>query len=325
MSASIPNRIDGEVSMSSSALSRFLNKLWKDRLIYLFLLPTIILYAMFTLWPIIASFWMSFLDWNGFSKTAEFIGLANYAEVAQDPLFWSSFENTILFMVITVPIRVTLALIVALLLNDKKLPFANFFRTALFLPVVTTIAIVGIVMRFVFDPAGGPVNLFLLSLGLVEQPISFLGRSNSALYTAMGIHIWKWFGVTLIYWLAALQTVPQELYDAAQVDGASAWRRFLHITVPLLIPFSIVIFLITAIDTLRVFDLILTLTGGGPFLSTEVVEVFIYRLAFDSSVPRLGYASAAAVFFGMTTLIFAFLQAGGLWLSRRMRGQTGDR
>ena len=324
MSASIPNRIDGEVSMDSSALSRLLKRLWKDRLIYLFLLPTIILYAMFTLWPILASFWMSLLDWNGFSKTAEFIGLANYAEVVQDPLFWSSFENTIVFMAITVPIRVTLALIVALVLNDKKLPFANFFRTALFLPVVTTIAIVGIVMRFVFDPAGGPVNLFLLSLGLVEQPINFLGRSNSALYTAMVIHIWKWFGVTLIYWLAALQTVPEELYDAAQVDGANAWRRFLHITVPLLIPFAIVIFLITAIDTLRVFDLILTLTGGGPFLSTEVVEVFIYRLAFDSSVPRLGYASAAAVFFGVTTLIFAFLQAGGLWLSRRMRGQTGD-
>jgi multiple sugar transport system permease protein len=135
----------------------------------------------------------------------------------------------------------------------------------------------------------------------------------------MGIHIWKWFGVTLIYWLAALQTVPQELYEAAQVDGANVWQRFRAITVPLLIPFGIVIFLITAIDTLRVFDLILTLTGGGPFLSTEVVEVFIYRWAFDTAVPRLGYASAAAVFFGITTLIFAIAQAGGIWMTRRMR------
>jgi multiple sugar transport system permease protein len=306
--------------VTSSALQRLFSRLWKDRLIYLFLMPTLILYVLFTLWPIIASFYMSLLNWNGFSKEAEFIGLANYAEVMQDPLFWSSFRNTMIFMAITVPIRVTLALVIALILNDKKLPFANFFRTALFLPVITTIAIVGIVMRFVFDPAGGPVNLFLLQLGLVDRPISFLGRSATALYTAMGIHIWKWFGVTLIYWLASLQTVPQELYEAASVDGANVWHRFRFITVPLLIPFGIVIFLITAIDTLRVFDLILTLTGGGPFLSTEVVEVFIYRWAFDTSVPRLGYASAAAVFFGITTLVFAIAQAGGVWLTRRMRG-----
>ncbi len=320
-----PSRVESASTVAPvqpTALQRLFKKLWHDRLIYLFLLPTLVLYILFTLWPIIASFYMSLLDWNGFSKEAAFIGLDNYAEVIADPLFWSSFKNTIVFMAITVPIRVTLALVIALVLNDKKLPFANFFRTALFLPVITTIAIVGIVMRFVFDPAGGPVNLFLLQLGLIERPISFLGRSATALYTAMGIHVWKWFGVTLIYWLAALQTVPQETYEAAQVDGANVWHRFRFITVPLLIPFGIVIFLITAIDTLRVFDLILTLTGGGPYLSTEVVEVFIYRWAFDTAVPRLGYASAAAVFFGITTLVFAILQAGGIWLTRRTRGAS---
>ncbi|MCB9459666.1 MAG: sugar ABC transporter permease [Anaerolineaceae bacterium] len=300
--------------------SRILSKLWQDRLIYLFLLPTVILFGLFTLYPMIASFLLSFQDWNGFSREATYVGLANYQEVIADPQFWLAFTNTIVFMVVTVPIRVTLALILALILNNPKLPFAGLFRTALFLPVVTTMAIIGVVMTFVFDPVGGPVNQVLLDTNLISAPINFLGRSSSALPTAMGIHVWKWFGVTLIYWLAALQTVPEELYEAARVDGANVFQTFRHITVPLLVPFGIIIVLITAIDTLRVFDLILTLTGGGPFLKTEVVEVYIYRWAFNSSIPRLGYASAAAVFFGLTTMFMAILQALGYGMVRRMRG-----
>ena len=301
------------------ALQRLVRRLWQDRILYLFLLPTIVLFSLFTLWPIIDSFVISLHAWSGFTKGATFIGLQNYAEVAADPLFWGAFKNTFLFMAITVPIRVTLALIVALVLNDKRLPFANLFRTAFFLPVVTTVAIIGVVMRFIFDPVGGPVNVALVSLHLIGRPIGFLSSSNTALYTAMGIHIWKWFGVTLIYWLAALQTVPEELYEAAMVDGANAGRRFRHITVPLLVPFGIIIFFITAIDTLRVFDLIITLTGGGPFFSTEVVELYIYRWAFNSSIPRLGFASAAAVFFGLATMGVAILQAIALGVANRLR------
>ena len=300
---------------------RLVRRLWHDRLIYLFLLPTLVLFAMFTVWPIIGSFWISLLDWNGFTREARFIGLANYVEVAADPLFWNAFRNTFFFMGISVPVRVSLALLLALILNDRRLPFASVFRTALFLPVVTTMAIIGVVMTFVFDPAGGPVNQALLGLGLVERPINFLARSATALPTAMGIHVWKWLGITLIYWLAALQTVPRELYEAAQVDGAGPRQSFWYITLPLLVPFGIIIVLITAIDTLRVFDLILTLTGGGPFLKTEVVEVYIYRWAFNSSIPRLGLASAAAVFFGLATMLLAILQAAGYGLARRLRGQ----
>lgn len=297
-----------------------LRKVWNDRLIYLFLLPTLVLYCLFTLYPMISSIYISLLDWNGFSRSPEFIGLANYAEVLRDPIFWNAFGNTFLFMVVTVPIRVALALVMALVLNNPRLPFAGLFRTALFMPVVTTTAIIGIVMTFIFDPVGGPVNQTLLQLNLITRPINFLGSSGTALYTAMGIHVWKWFGVTLIYWLAALQTVPREMYEAAQVDGANAFHLFWRITVPMLVPFGIVIFMITALDTLRVFDLILTLTGGGPFLRTEVMEVYIYRWAFGSTIPRLGYASAAALFFGLATLVMAILQAGGYALSRRLRG-----
>ncbi len=299
-----------------------IQRLWHDRWIYLFLAPTLVLYALFTLWPIIASYYYSLLDWNGFDQSGTFIGLANYVEVVQDPLFWNAFKNTFLFVFVTVPIRVGLALIAAIILNNPRLPFANIFRTTLFLPVVTTTAIVGVVMIFVFDPSSGPVNLALLDLGIIHHTVNFLGQADSALWVAMSIHIWKWFGITLIYWLAALQTVAEELYEAARIDGANARQTFWYVTVPLLIPFLVIIVLITAIDTLRVFDLILTLTNGGPDFATEVVEVYIYRWAFAASIPRLGYASAAAVIFGLATMLLALGQGVGLrYVQRLWRAQ----
>lgn len=296
-----------------------IRRLWDDRWIYLFLLPTALLFSLFTLWPVLASLWYSLLNWNGFDAGGTFIGLTNYVELTHDPLFWNALKNTLLFMVITVPIRVSLALGAALVLNNRRLPFARFFRTALFLPVVTTTAIVGIVMVFIFDPASGPVNLGLLSLHVLQRPINFLGSSSNALFTAMAVFVWKWFGITLIYWLASLQTVPVALYEAARIDGANTWQLFRHITAPLLVPFAVIIVLITALDTLRVFDLILTLTGGGPDFSSEVMEVYIYRWAFASASPRLGYASAAAEFFGLLTMLLALVQIAGLRLAQQAR------
>jgi multiple sugar transport system permease protein len=303
-----------------STSGRLGQRLWKDRWIYIFLLPTMILYSMYTIWPIGASWYYSLLDWNGFERSGRFIGLDNYRELIRDPLFWNAFRNTLTFLVISVPIRVGLALIFAVLLNSKRVPFSNFFRTALFLPVVTTAAIIGVVMRLILDPAGGPVNLILLDVGLLERPINFLGRAGTALYSAVGVWVWKWLGITLVYWLAALQTIPEELYEAARIDGANTLQLFWRITLPLLTPFTIIIVLITAVDATNVFDLMLTLTGGGPFFATEVIDIYIYRWAFASTIPRLGYASAAAVFFGLMFLVLALAQIfGGSYARRKMR------
>lgn len=299
-----------------------LARLWRDRWIYLFLLPTAILYSMYSLWPIGVSWWYSLLDWNGFSQQGTFIGLDNYREVFGDGFFWRAVGRTFLFAVITVPIRLVGSLFVAIMLNNPRLPFATVFRTAIFLPVVTTTAIIGIVMQFVFDPAGGPVNLMLLKAGLVDRPVNFLGDSSTAIYTVMGVHVWKWFGVTMIYWLAALQTINEELYEAARVDGANSRQVFWHITLPLLKPFAVIIGILTFIDTMEVFDLILTMTGGGPFFSTEVIDVFIYRQAFAATIPRLGYASSAAVAFGLLTIALAIFQVVALRNARNARRRT---
>lgn len=294
--------------------------IWEARWCYLFMTPSLILAAMFTFYPLVASWYFSFLNWSGFSDTREWIGLANYREVIADGYFWDAYQRTFLFMIGSVPARLILSLVVAIILNDAALRLAPVLRTMFFIPVVTTAAIVGIVMTFVFSPFNGPVNEILTSLGIIDRPVDFLGNPDSAMWTVVGVHIWKNFGITMIYWLAALQVVPQDLYEAAKIDGAGAWRLFRDITFPLLLPFAAIIALITVVQTLQVFPIVQTMTGGGPFFASEVMEVYIYRNAFgESGIPRLGFASAAGVFFGMTVMVIAILQGLGLRKAQQRR------
>jgi ABC-type sugar transport system permease subunit len=303
-------------------------KMWQARWIYLFMVPSLIMTAMFTLFPIIASWLFSFTQWSGFTTEPFFIGFSNYAEVVQDHLFWNAFKNSFAFMLTSVPIKLTLALVLAIILNDRALRLAPVFRTLFFVPVVTTTAIIGIVWTFIMSPFNGPINMILLNVGLINRPLEFLGAPSSSLFSVVIVEIWKWLGNPMIYWLAALQTIPAELYEAARVDGANWWRQFLHITAPLIRPFAVIIILITAVGTLNVFALVQTMTGGGPFFSSEVMEVYIYRTAFGASnsmtLPRIGYASAAAVFFGVSVMFLASLQAIAARRYSRHRNEMGS-
>lgn len=269
--------------------------------VYVFLAPTIVLFGLYTVWPSISSLFYSLLEWRGLGLDRSFIGLENYRRLIGDPLFWKSLWLTVVIVVVTVPIRVGAGLLLAILLNNPRLPFAALLRTAFFVPVVATTAIVGIVMGFVLDPSAGPVNELLGLLGV--GPIDFLGSSDSSLWSVMAVHVWKWLGVTLIYWLAALQTVPGELYEAAETDGAGGWDKLRHVTLPLLKPFAVIIVVLTIIETMQIFDLVVTMTGGGPFFSTLVTEVYIYDTAFGAARPDLGYASAIGVAFGLLTIL----------------------
>jgi len=221
--------------------------------IYAFLLPTIVLYGLYTLYPIVASYWYSLVEWNGFNDDQTFVGISNFQAVVSDPLFWSAVRITVVFMLIVAPLRVFGAFFIAILLNSPRLPFSGFFRTAFFLPVVTTTAIVGVVMRFVFDPANGPTAAVARFLGL--GPIDLLGDSGTALATAAVVYVWKFFGITMIYWLAALQTIPRDLYEAARIDGARGFQIFRYITLPMLLPFLLIISVLTIEDCFHAFDL----------------------------------------------------------------------
>ncbi len=305
--------------------SSWVRQLWDGRWCYLFAAPALILATMFTFYPIVSSWYFSLLQWSGFTADKTFVGLANYVELVQDKYFWDAFLRSFQFMIVGVPIQLTLALLVAIVLNDQALKLSPLFRTMFFLPVVTTAAIVGMLMTLILSPFNGPVNGVLRDLHLITQPIDFLGSPQTTLWTVIAVYIWKWLGQPMIYWLAALQTIPRELYEAAKVDGAGWWRQLWSITLPLIVPFAIVIILVTAVGALHVFPLIQTLTGGGPFFATEVMEVYIYRVAFGGETgmgtPRLGYASAAGVFFGVAVMVLALMQA---WGARSLRDFRSD-
>ncbi len=297
-------------------------RIWAARWYYLFMLPNLILAGMFTFYPTVMSWYFAFLDWSGFTSDKEWVGLENFREIIHDGFFWDAYQRSFMFLAVAVPIQVVLALVVALILNDSSYRLGTFFRTVFFLPVVTSAAIIGIVMTFIFSPFNGPVNKFLLETNLTDKPIDFLGNPDTALWTVAGVWIWKWFGITMIYWLAALQVVPQELYEAARLDGANRWHLHKDITLPMVFPFAMVIVLITVVGSLNVFGLVQTMTGGGPFFASEVMEVYIYRNAFgEGGIPRLGYASAAALFFGVTVLGLSLLQGWGLKKANDARTQ----
>lgn len=275
---------------------------------YLFILPQLVLFLGFTLYPIVMSYVYSFFDWNGFGPLKDFIGFDNYIETVRDPLFWNAFKNSFIFMFFLVLIQVPFALLMALLLNSNWLKGATLFRTIYFLPVVTTTAVVGVVMRFIFGAYNGLVNEILMKLGILEKPVDWLGSMDTALIIVILVGIWKTFGMKMVYWLAALQSLPKELYEAAKVDGANLWQSFRFITLPLLLPVGSVILLLSTVNALHVFDLVKSMTNGGPAFRTDMVDLYIYRYAFEGmGMPRSGFASAAGIFYGIAILFISLI------------------
>lgn len=283
---------------------------------WLFMLPITAIFAIFQFRTVIYSFVYSFQNFSGISSRTAWVGFANYIEAWNDPLFWNAFRNTFIFVVKAVPLQMLLALIVALALNSKQLKARNIYRSMFFIPVVTTMSIIGIIMVFVMAP-GGPVNAALMKLGF-KQALDFLGDPRHAMNTAAAIYVWKWLGLNVIYWLAGLQGISAELYEAGTIDGAGFLKRTLYITLPLLIPIGSVILLLDFVGALKVFDLIKTLTDGGPYFATDVITTYLYRYAFSSEfgLPRLGYASAVGILFGMTIVL---LTAAVLLIQRRVK------
>jgi multiple sugar transport system permease protein len=307
---------------SRAARGSLRERLWQARWCYLMMAPGLILVGMFSCYPMIASWYYSFFDWDGISAQRYFIGWQNFRELVHDHYFWAAFGRSFWFMAVATPLELILSLVVAVLLNDRALKMAPIFRTMLFIPVVTTTAISSIVMSFVFAAFNGPVNQALQSMHLINKPVDYLGNPHSVMWTAIGIFVWKWFGQPMIYWLAGLQTIPQEIYEAARVDGARAWRQLISITAPMMAPFAVIITLITAVGNLQVFAFMQALTNGGPFFSSEMMELYIYRMAFGTaSTQRLGYASAAGVIFGVAVMVIAVIQILAL---RRLRSNSSS-
>lgn len=273
---------------------------------YTFLLPNIIGFLLFILVPVIASFFMSFTSWNGFGDI-EFIGLDNYVQLLKDENFKISFLNSILFMVISVPVTLFLSVLIAVILN-QGVRFVKVFRTAVFLPYVTATIAVAAVWQLIFNPTMGPINGMLMKLG-IDQPPGWLSSPSWALISVSIVYIWHSIGYYMVLFLAGLQSIPDYLYEAADLDGAGPISKFFKITLPMLSPVLFFTTIIGVINSFKVFDLIYVLTGGGPGRSTHVLVYDIYNSAFKQF--EYGYASAMAYVLFLLILLISIVQFMG--------------
>lgn len=299
---------------------------WRRRRVlwcYVFLLPQIVIFLAFVAWPTFASWYFAFFDWDGIGPPSDFVGLQNFREVATSERFWHSMRNTFLYTAALVLIVVPTSLVMALILNAKKLRGRTAYRVVFVLPVVLTSAVVGLEMQTIFATEGGVVNNLLRWLRVISHNVPWLNISSTAMVVVILVGSWKSFGTKMIYWLAGIQTISRDVYEAAEVDGAGAGQRLLFITVPILLPFLGVITYLQVLDGLHVFDLVKTMTGGGPYYATDMTSLYIYRYAFEPSslgntfaLPRFGFASAAGIFYGLATFVVSSVFAAVIGYSR---------
>lgn len=255
-----------------------------------FIAPNFIGFAVLTLIPVVRLFHMSFTDRNVFGQSS-WIGTANFERLLDDKSFHKAVVNTAYYAALHVPMTILVALSLALLLNNKLRGVA-FFRTAAFFPYITSIVAIAMVWNILFSRDAGPINQVLRWIG-IDDPPGWLTDTTWAMPAVAIVSTWRDMGYYMILFLAGLQTVPRELYEAARMDGAGRWQRFANVTLPGLRPTMFFVLVILTINSFKIFDLILVMTDGGPGQATTVISQFIYRKGFEES--QFGYASSAAV------------------------------
>jgi multiple sugar transport system permease protein len=283
---------------------------------WMFAAPALIVIGVFFLLPVLAALGLSFTDFDIYAlaslKNLRFVGLANYLVVLRMGLFWKALGNTLYFVVVGVPLSVAAALGAALLVHSRLARWKGFFRVALFTPVVTNLVAVAVIWKYLFQQRYGVVNYALGALGI--HPLDWLGNPHLAMPTIILFAVWKNFGYAMIIVLAGLQAIPGELYEAARLDGAGAWRQLRHITLPMLGPTLMTVGLLTMVGYFQLFAEPYVITEGGPLQSTLSVLYLMYNQGFDWW--NLGLASAIAF------VLFVFSLAA-TWVLVRLGRRKG--
>jgi multiple sugar transport system permease protein len=259
-----------------------------------FLAPALLVIGTFFLLPVLASLFLSLSDFDIYGvasfENVRLVGLGNYLRLLRDPLFWTALENTFYFVAVGGPLSVAVSLGTALLVNAKLVRFKGFFRTIYFAPVVTTLVAVAVVWRYLYHPRFGLLNYVLGLVGI--EPIDWLGDPNWAMPAIILLAIWKNFGYNMIIFVAGLQAIPGELYEAAKLDGAGPWQQFRHVTLPMLAPTFLFVGVITMIGYFQLFAEPYVMTQGGPLHSTLSVVLYMYEQGFRWW--EMGYAASIA-------------------------------
>lgn len=242
------------------------------------------------------------MKWDSFS-TPEFVGLQNFTRMLSDDTFWISLKNTFLYTISVVPLTLICSLGLAILLN-QKIKGVKFFRTAFFFPYVTSLVAIAVVWSMLFHPTMGPINQFLRVV--IENPPGWLSSSDWALTAIIIVSVWRGMGYYMILYLAGLQGISKELYEAAAMDGANKWKQFSHITVPALRPTTFFVTIMLVINCFKIFDLVQVMTDGGPGRATNVLVYQVYSEAFVKF--NFGYASAIAMVLFVIVLVITVIQ-----------------
>jgi len=261
--------------------------------------------------PMVFSFYLSFTDWNLFGKIAdmEFINFDNYAKTLTDDYFKAAITNNLMFTIIAIPILIILAILIAILLN-KKIFLRGTIRAMIYMPYVATITASAVIFTVLFHPEYGPINTFLRSLGIVNVP-GWTMSSKWALITVILFWIWKQLGYSVVIFLSALQGISRSYYEAADIDGATAFKKFRYITLPLISPTTFFVLITSVIASFKVFAEVQVMTGGGPGTSTMTMVYHIYRTGFEYF--DMGYASAVAWIFFVLVLVVTVIQ----WIGQK--------
>ena len=273
---------------------------------WMYLAPATILIFIMSFWPIIQAVITSFK--TGSSANMQWANpfAYNYTRMFQDAVFKRSIGNTFLYLIIEVPIMLVLAILLAQLLNNKHLKFKGLFRTCVFLPCATSLVSYALIFKSLFATQG-LINTILVKLGILESNFNFLGTGWSAKIIIIVALIWRWTGYNMVFFLAGLQNIEYSVYEAAKIDGASGWRTFWSITVPLLRPTIVMTAIMSINGTLQLFDESVNLTKGGPANATITMSHYIYNGSFGEGVANFGYASAMSVVVFIMVAILAFI------------------
>ena len=270
---------------------------------WFFLAPSLILIGVFVIYPIIQSLWMSLHDWSFFQTQHPFVGPSNYIEMLGDPRFWNALGNTVVFTAVTVPAQIALGLLLAVRLR-RTTWWTLFFRSVFFFPVISSFATMAIVWKFMLSANVGPTAAWLRAVGV--SPVDWLHNPDWALAAVIVVGLWKNVGFTMVIVLAALQDVPESLVEAAVLDGAGPWRRFVNVALPSIRQALLFSSVISVIGSLQVFDQVYVMTQGGPQFRSETLVTYIYEQGFTQF--RSGYASAIAWGLFLIIMLVSVLQ-----------------
>lgn len=271
---------------------------------WIFIVPSVILILLFVFYPMIQAFITSFQ--TGIGKNLVFDGIANYKRLLTDGTFKKALFNTFLYLIIQVPIMIILALAISTMLNDRKLKFKSLFRTAIFLPCVTSLVSYSIIFKSIFA-TDGLVNSVLMRMHVIDAPISWITDPFWARALIIIAITWRWTGYNMVFYLSGLQSIDTSIYEAAELDGANAFQRFRYIILPMLKPIILFTTINSTIGTLQLFDEPMNITQGGPANGTVTISMYIYNLLFKYQ-PNFGYAAAVSYVVVLLIVVLSFIQ-----------------